>query len=343
MRKSLVTAGCLLSVALVAAQERPQQERPQYVERVDVARVLVDVRALDGANRPLLGLTPENFQVKIDGKPARIESLQWVTGALLEGEASSISVPLAQPALPAEGRLVVFLFQKSLEAGRIVGFMRMLIELRGFLDGFTPRDRLAVLSFDTRLRLWLDFTSDMERVKTVLARDMLTGKAAPVNESLPPSLYEALQTQRADRTYTMEDSLRVIAGALAPLPGAKTVVIVGHGFGRLGRSGVMMENNYEGARDALQEARASVFCLDVTNADYHSLEEGLRLVAEDTGGFFERTHLFSQLALDRLGAAIAGHYVLLVEKPEGKRGRHRIDVKLKGRDGRLYARNVFID
>ena len=160
MGRSLVTAGCLLSVALAAAQERPQQERPQYVERVDVARVLVDVRALDsGANRPLLGLTPENFQVKIDGKPARIESLQWVTGALLEGEASSISVPLAQPALPAEGRLMVFLFQKSLEAGRIVGFMRMLIELRGFLDGFTPRDRLAVLSFDTRLRLWLDFTS----------------------------------------------------------------------------------------------------------------------------------------------------------------------------------------
>ena len=135
----------------------------------------------------------------------------------------------------------------------------------------------------------------------------------------------------------------MIAGALAPLPGAKTVVIVGHGFGRLGRSGVMMENNYEGARDALQEARASVFCLDVTSADYHSLEAGLQQVADDTGGFFERTHLFSQLALNRLGAAIAGHYVLLVEKPEGKRGRHRIDVKLKGRDGRLYARNVFVD
>ena len=88
MRQSLLTVSCFLSVALVAAQERPQQERPQYVERVNVARVLVDVRALDGANRPLLGLTPENFQVKIDGKPARIESLQWVTGALLEGEAA---------------------------------------------------------------------------------------------------------------------------------------------------------------------------------------------------------------------------------------------------------------
>ena len=338
MRTASIVATVLAVVTAVSAQERPQ-----YVERVDVARVLVDVRALDRANGPLLGLTHENFQVKIDGKQARIESVQWVTGALLEGEASSIAPPPVQPALPAEGRLVVFLFQKSLESGRIVGFMRMLIELQGFLEGFTPRDRLAVLSFDSRLRLWLDFTSDMERVRTVLERDLLRGKPGPLNASLPPSLYDALGAQKADRTYTMEDSLRLIAGALHPLPGAKTVVIVGHGFGRLSLSGVIMENNYEGARDALQQARASVFCLDVTNADYHSLEAGLQLVAEDTGGFFERTHLFSQLALNRLAAAIAGHYVLLVEKPEGKPGRHRIDVKLKGRDGRLYARNTFVD
>jgi VWFA-related protein len=313
------------------------------VERVDVARVLVDVRAIDPTSKRLLGLTADNFQVKIDGKPARIESLQWVTGALLESEPSAVTRPSAQPVVPVEGRLVVFLFQKSLEASRIVGFMRMLIELRGFLEGFTPRDRLAVLSFDTRLRLWLDFTGDMNRVRTLLERDLLRGQPTGVNASLPPSLYDTMQSQRADRTYTMEDSLRLIANALDPLPGAKTVVIVGHGFGRLSLSGVMMENDYEGARDALHRARATVFCLDVTIADYHSLEAGLQQVADDTGGFFERTHLFSQLALNRLSAAIAGHYVLLVEKPAGKPGYHRIDVKLKGRDGRIYFRNAFVD
>ena len=338
MRMGVIAGVLIAGTAIVA------QEKPQYVERVDVARVLVDVRAIDPTTKPLLGLTADNFQVKIDGKPARIESLQWVTGALLESEASSVTLPSTQPAAaPVEGRLIVFLFQKSLEASRIVGFMRMLIELQGFLEGFTPRDRLAVLSFDTRLRLWLDFTSDMERVRTVLERDLLRGQPMAVNESLPPSLYEALKSQRADKTYNMEDSLRVIAGALDPLPGAKTVVIVGHGFGRLSRNGVMMENDYEGARDALHRARATVFCLDVTIADYHSLEEGLRVVAEDTGGFYERTHLFRNLALNRLSAAIAGHYVLLVEKPAGRRGFHRIDVKLKGRDGRIYYRNAFID
>jgi hypothetical protein len=91
------------------------------------------------------------------------------------------------------------------------------------------------------------------------------------------------------------------------------------------------------------DARASVFCLDVTNADSHSLEAGLKLVAADTGGFFERTHVFGRRALERLGAALAGHYVLLVEKPEGRRGDHSIDVRLIGREGIVLARNGFVD
>jgi VWFA-related protein len=337
MKALLLAIPLVFESAMVFAQDPPR-----YVEKVDVARVLVDARVVDGRARPLLGLTSANFQVKIDGKVARIESTQWVTGALLENEIAT-EPARGESIRSAEGRLVVFLFQKSLEPGRIVGFMRMLLDLRGFVDGFTPQDRLAVLSFDSRLRLWLDFTSDVERVRTVLGRDVLLGKPAPVNASQPPSLYDALGSQRAERTYTMEESLLLIAGALEPLPGAKTVVLVGHGFGRLSLSGVVMENNYEAAREALQRARASVFCLDVTNADYHSLEAGLQYVAEDTGGFFERTHIFGQLALERLGAALAGHYVLIVEKPEGKRGNHRIEVKLKGRDGTVYARNAFID
>lgn len=331
---------------MIAAPALVAQDPPRYTERVEVARVLVDVRAMDGG-QPLLGLTTENFQVKVDGKPAHVESVQWVAGALAGAEPERdpldrfLQGSAAAPA--AEGRLVVFLFQKSLEGGRIVGFMRMLLDLRPFLDAFTPHDRLAVLSFDSRLRLWLDFTSDMHRVRRVLARNLLFGGPPPESPAESPSLFEALGPRRADRTYDIESALRLVAAGLKPLPGAKSVVLIGHGFGRLGPGGVSMENNYDEAREALQDARASVFCLDVTTADYHSLEAGLQIVAADTGGFYERTHIFGQLALDKLGAALAGHYVLIVEKPEGKRGRHRLDVRLKGRRGTLLARNAFVD
>jgi VWFA-related protein len=337
--RRLTSAG-LLMLPLLAAQDPPR-----YVERVEVARVLVDARAVDHAGRPLLGLDAESFEVRMDGKPARVESALWVAGALRSPDAPADPLDRflrGTPPPAADGRLVVFLFQKSLESGRIVGFMRMLLDLRPFLDGFTPHDRIAVLSFDTRLRLWLDFTADMDRVRAVLKRNVLFDEPAPDATPEDPSLRAGLGPERPERTYDIESALRLIAAALKPLPGAKTVVFVGHGFGRLGLGGVVMEHNYDEAREALQDARASVFCLDVTSADYHSLEAGLQTVATDTGGFYERTHIFGERALARLGAALAGHYVLIVEKPDLKPGRHRLDVRLKGRRGTVYVRDTFV-
>jgi VWFA-related protein len=336
----------VFTILLLRAVSLAVQDPPRHVERVDVARVLMDARVVDHRGQPVLGLTTENFQVRIDGKPARVESVQWVAGALAATEAVDRQPSpdnVRRMSAAVEGRLVVFLFQKSLERGRIVGFMRMLLDLRTFLDGFTPHDRIAVLSFDSRLRLWLDFTADMNRVRDVLARNVLFEGSPPTRSEESPSLFDRLDADRADRTYNIESALRLLALALKPLPGAKSVVLVGHGFGRLSTGGVMMENNYDEARAALQDARASVFCLDVTYADYHSLEAGLQIVAEDTGGFFERTHIFGQRALTRLGAALAGHYVLMVEKPIGRSGQHGIDVRLKGRSGTVLARNTFID
>ena len=338
----LLLTALVLQVAAPFDLAGAVQDPPQYVEKVDVARVLVDVRAMDDRGRPFLGLSSSDFQVKIDGKTARVESAQWVTGALTEVEGTP-SADRSQTLRTASGRLVVFLFQKSLERSRITGFMRMLLNLREFVDGFTPHDRLAILSFDSRLRLWLDFTADMDRVRAVLERNVLFGGPSPSNESDVSSFRDELDAQRPDKSYSIESSLRLIANALEPLPGAKTVVLVGHGFGRAGMAGMMVENRYDETREALQRARASVFCLDVTEADYHSLEIGLQTVADDTGGFFERTHIFGRQALNRLAAAIAGHYVLIVEKPLLSRGSHRIQVKLRNRDGSVLARSGYVD
>ena len=54
----------------------------------------------------------------------------------------------------------------------------------------------------------------------------------------------------------------------------------------------------------------TVFSLDVTNADSHSLEVGLERVAEDTGRFYAKTHQFLPGIMRRLRLALSGHYVL---------------------------------
>jgi VWFA-related protein len=351
MRSPIRHMAAAVALAIAAAAPSSGQtpgEKPfekPFTERVDVHRVLLDVRVTDGVGQALEDLTKVDFVVRIDGKPAPVESAAWVTGALRGEETAAPPGGSAVGTMTAtiEGRLVVLLIQKDLdEPSRIVGLMQLLIDARPFFAAFTPRDRVAVLSFDSRLRIWSDFTNDLERVRTLLRHDLLMGQPAPLAASDGPSLVASIPAREAQGAATMEKALALVGRALERLPGAKSVIVFGHGFGRFGSGGVTLAPEYAEAQRSLRAARASVFCLDVTRADYHSLEFGLQQVAEDTGGFFERTHLFPARALNRLAGALAGHYVLMVEGPPARKGRHRVEVSVPHRSATVLVRD-FVD
>jgi hypothetical protein len=142
----------------------------------------------------------------------------------------------------------------------------------------------------------------------------------------------------------------MIGEALEPLPGAKSVVLLGYGFGRFDPStwGATMTPAYDDARMALQQARASVFSLNVTQANFNSLQAGLQNVSAATGGFYASTYEFPVLAMQRVVQALQGYYVLFVEKPrragaEAKPGEHRIEVRLAARNGSVFARSRYVD
>jgi VWFA-related protein len=327
------------------SQQQPQQQPLRHAERVEVSRVLIDARALDDFGEPIRGLTASDFRVRIDGKAARVESAYWVGASAPDSSPGAAPAP-ATPSAPvpeeARGRLIVFLFQKDLEPSRIVGLMRMLIQTRAFLDSLGPDDRVAVLSFDYRLKIWLDFTNRFDRVREVFEKGILFRDPPPVEPVTSPALMSTLDVVRASRAYSMEEALALLGQALEPLPGSKSVVLVGYGFGRLAGSSLIIEGAYGEARRAFQAARASVFCLDVTDADAHTLEAGLQMTAEDTGGFFARTHLFPGQAMQRLAGALSGHYVLFVEvtTPVEKRS-HEVEVDLPGRKGTVLAKRHY--
>jgi hypothetical protein len=219
--------------------------------------------------------------------------------------------------------------------------MKMLLKSRSVLETLTPDDRVAILSFDSHLKIWTDFTNDRERLDRVLAHDLLLERPPVVGASPAPSLVDRLDPETGRRTYGIERALELIGEALEPLPGSKSLVLIGYGFGQLGLSGVAMENDYGPARHALVASRTSVFSLDVTDADYHSLEAGLQHVSEETGGFYARTHLFPDIAMRQLAGALAGYYVLFVEKPESPRAVHDVETELTRRKGRVLATTSF--
>jgi VWFA-related protein len=347
---ALLRAAALAGLAALLPQADPQI---RFRDRVEVERVLLDARAVDDAGRPLPDLGPRDFRLKVDGKVVPLESAYWVAAVSKEpdpepppeGASTEAFVVTPEPVEgeAAPGRLIVFFFQKDFEESRLPGLLRMQKTALTVVDKMAVGDRAAVVSFDSHLKLRLDFTSDRETLRHVIGNVILLGEPRYIPPGPPPSLAEHFDRARARKAASPETALLVLADALKELPGPKTLVFVGWGMGRYdARSGsVTMERDYGPARRTLLEARVTVFCLDVTEADYHSLEVGLQQVAEDTGGFYARTHLFPDQAIRRLEAALSGHYVLTFEKPPLRPGPHRIEIDLVGRKGTVLAKSFY--
>jgi len=233
-------AALLCAAALLPPQQQPSPP-PRFKDVVTVERLVVDVRVVDGAGQPVLGLRPEDFKVKLDGKPIALESALWVGAATEEVEDPGVVVTpdgtQAPPVPPSRGefpepRLVVFLLQKDLEPSRIVGLLRMAGKAEGLLASLGPDDRVAALLFDTRLHALLDFTPDRARVRRALREGVLHSELA-VQESDEPSLLAQLDRFRMKRAASAERALQLIGEALQPLPGPKTLVFFGWGLGPL--------------------------------------------------------------------------------------------------------------
>ena len=333
---------CLIGVLAtsVMAASVVAQQPPRFRDRVDVARIVVDARVLDSQGRAIPGLTADDFVVRIRNRPARVESATWVGAGSDAAEPALGNGPTREGAIP-QGRLIVFLFQKDLEPSRIIGLMRMLFRAKTFLDTLGPDDRMAVVSFDSHLKIWADFTNDREAVRQIFDRGLLLERPKPIGEPASPiALTRELTQAEGRRAYPIEKALLLLGQALEPLPGTKSIVLFGHGFGRYTSMGVLMERGYEEALAALQRARVAVFSIDVTQADYHSLEVGLQSVSEETGGFYERSFHFPDRTVKRLAGALAGHYVLLVEASDEISEWSELSVKLTRRGGTVLARTA---
>ena len=339
----------------LAGGESAAQPQP-IVERVDVARVIIDVRVIDEDGRPIRGLEPDDFEVRIDDEPVRVESAFWV-GDDAGNEAGDDGGPaggnlrsteIAGFLEPADrGQLIVFVVQKSLVHSRALGLLRLLMHSERLLAGITPADRVAVVSFDSHLKIWLDFTDDLDRVGTLLAGEIMFERPPVLEPEGEPSLLARLSQDEGRRTWEIQEALQLLGEALEPLPGAKSVVLIGYGFGDLrvvlGMVGSSLDDRYHEARAALEAARASVFTLDVTQADYHTFEHGLQMVAEDTGGFFVRTYQKPpRRAIDRVANAIRGRYVLFTERPAVDPGEYPIEVDVADVDGTVLSRSTYV-
>ncbi len=321
-----VTAALLVSGFLglgLPAGARQEQPPPRFEgEEVDVALSTIVVRVVDTWGAPVPDLKPEDFRVRAGKAEIPVVAVDWVSG----GEPPSAPLPAVASDAPPEtaeevappppGRLVVFFVQADLNPTRISGQLRLRLHTRELLDTLGPDDRLAVVSYDSHLKLRQDFTRDHDQVYAALDRAMLYSDEAEIAPAGPDSFAAHFDYAAARAAASPERALEVTARAMEPFPGEKTLIFLGWGLGRFGGGGVDMIPAYRPAVRALGAAHASVFVLDVTSADSHSLEVGLQNVADATGGIYLKTFRLPGLAVRTLAKTISGYYVLTLDRAQ---------------------------
>lgn len=341
----------LFPVLLALLTATGPQGVPQTHETIIVERIIVDARVTLPNGEPILGLAAKDFDVRIDGVPAKVESADWVPETAAAREIAGIDRPQAtvneSMDVPApQGRLLIFFFQTDFarQQQRLQGQIKILSYADEIIDSLEPEDRVAVFSYDSHLKFRLDFSDDRKQIRQAMRDSLATDEPPPPPIVPMPSLARRLDREEMKNVSSPERALFIVGNALRPIPGPKSLLLFGWGLGKLAGGRVHMGGEYMIAKRALESSRVSVFSIDITQADWHSLGVGLGRVAADTGGFYASSYLFPQLAVDRLERTLQGHYELEVRKPELKTiGVHTIEVNVAKRAAVVLARSTYID
>lgn len=216
---SLLAACTLLAFVLNAQTLRAQQptdnapraEAQDDVIDVETRLVRLNVGVADAKGRPITNLTAADFAVSEDGAPQQITSFEPVTTpfslvVLLDLSGSTLS------------------FRTTLKQAAV-----------RFLDALDPRDRVAVITFNSESRTLVDFTTD--RRKIAYAIQVAEGRTprSEVYGALRYSLQQlarennrrraiVVMTDGQDTSLARLDRLRVggvAATSIEPQPAAK--------------------------------------------------------------------------------------------------------------------------
>jgi VWFA-related protein len=348
-----MAAGALAVLLSIAGFfQEPPDRRGAVTEEALVERVVVDAYVTAPNGNPIPDLAPEDFRVRVDGKPVLLESVDWLPAGTPEVEAAPpegvdpAEAAARWPTDVAPGRLILMFFQTNYDPSRMLGLMRMAMQARRFLDRTLPTDRIAVASYDSHLKLRQDFTADREKIDRAITACLRTGREPAPDPDSHPALARYLDLAAARKASTPERALALLADALTPIPGGKSMLFFGWGLGAVGGLGGPNPAEVEAWSDAMRgmaAARVNIFSLDVTDADFHSLEVYLEQISDLTGGRYEKTNVFPAMAMRMVERAISGRYVLVFVKPRLSRGTHFVDVELVGRKGRVSARQYYTD
>jgi VWFA-related protein len=199
----LVALSCLvLSIQMGRGQNgtgNETQAQEDDVVRVNTELVQTDIMVFDKQGRFVEGLKPEQFALKIDGKPQPISFFECVTaGKSVERESAKAKLS-ATPEAARRGRTLLFFIDDfHLAPTSLVSTRRSLLQ---FIErGMGEHDEVAITSASGQIGFLQQFTDDKTVLRAAVGRLNYRAVNKTDMDDPPMSEYTALKIREGDES-----------------------------------------------------------------------------------------------------------------------------------------------
>ncbi len=360
-------ATCFVLTPLVpsalAAQEA-QEPQAQFEAELDVAEVQLDVLVTDTRGNVVIGLGPDDFVVEEEGEPVEITSVAFYSNRrFVQSEEMAARVGVDTELLPRD-RYFVLLIQddRVVAPGELTRqYMNISRYTRQWvLERLLPNDWIAVTSYDTSLKLWLDFSNDKREIEAALARMFSGGKPMETWPSRQaeakegPSLLRDLPQGKdlVKSSTKIYDAMRLLSGTMEGVAGRKNILFFSLGFGEARSGGVWTPDPryYPEMVQALNDKNIAVYPIDVVSTtDAGTIQDrgnnqALSQLASDTGGRYYFSFNTFLEPLEAVAEENNGYYLLSYRSsyPAGTEGYRKVKVETVNPTFEVRARQGYV-
>ncbi|REJ86290.1 MAG: VWA domain-containing protein [Acidobacteria bacterium] len=341
-----------------AADLPPVREAPrdQFGERLLVREVLLDVLVTDRQGNVVTGLGPEDFVVTERGQQREVTSASFYGGPELAATGQGGEVRTDRYFIlffHDQKQAAPFLTAAQLDAGR---WTKRWIE-----EEMLPNDQVAVMGYDTRLKVYLDFTRDRDEIVEAVTNaslgrkepDRWTSRSEPEFDGDSPSILVNMPTGKtlARQTRKLQEALELIGQAAEGIVGRKNLLLFSVGYGDVDTQFGLWTPDpryYPDMMESLNTGNVAVYAIDTMGSErgrpaFATINDSLSSIANDTGGHYYSTFVNPISPLRQIAEENRGYYLLSYrsEYDAGTQGYREVEVETRNPEYEVRARKGY--
>jgi VWFA-related protein len=347
------------------AQDQADDPQAEFGEELAVTEVVLDVLVTDARGNVVIGLGKDDFVVEDQGEVVELSGATFYSNRRFVASSQlAEKANIDQDLVPWDRYFVIFLHDdRPANPGLLTRYTMDAARFtsKWVREDLLPNDYLAVVSFDSQLKVWQDFTNDKQEVEDAIAR-MLKGGRDPGTQwpsriageevtgpSLLANLPQGKELRKASRK--IYDALRLVAEATTSVEGRKNLIFLSWGFGETNQYGGYYPDPryYPGMIQSLNDRNVAVYAIDLvsTTAQGTIMDRGvnqsLSLLSDDTGGRYYFSFDTFASPLKEVNEENNGYYMLSFSAryPDGDEGYREVKVKTVNPSFKVRARKGY--